>query len=163
MAAAEIRPARPAEAGAVAALLNAINSLDGGAPAVPMTAAIVVRDLLGPAPRALLLVAAAEDALQGFVTGGLVYDAERAADTVMVLDLYVVPAARRRGIGRALMAGLAAAARRQGAASLWWGVDQGDADAMLFYKAIGSASEGPFTGLILAGAALDRLAAEHCA
>ena len=52
-----IRPARPEEAEAVAALINAINSLDGGAPALPMTAAVLRRDLLGPAPRAVLPVA----------------------------------------------------------------------------------------------------------
>jgi GNAT superfamily N-acetyltransferase len=155
-----IRPARAEEAEAVAALFNAINSLDGGAPAVPMTAEILRRDLLGPHPRAVLLVAEHDGAVAGFATGGLVYDAERAADAMMLLDLYVAPVARRRGLGRALVAGLAAEARRRGAACLWWGVDDGDEEAMLFYRAIGAASEGRFTGMILAGAGFERLAAE---
>jgi GNAT superfamily N-acetyltransferase len=155
-----IRPARAEEAEAVAALFNAINTLDGGAPAVPMTAEILRRDLLGPHPRAVLLVAEHDGAVAGFATGGLVYDAERAADAMMLLDLYVAPAARRRGLGRALVAGLAAEARRRGAACLWWGVDAGDEEAMLFYQAIGAEGEGPFTGMILAGPAYGRLAAE---
>jgi GNAT superfamily N-acetyltransferase len=155
-----IRPARAEEAGAVAALINALNGMDGGAPVVPMTAAIVARDLLGPAPRALLLVAEHEGALRGFATGTLIYDAVRAADALMLLDLFVAEAARRRGLGRALMAGLAAAALRRGAASLWWGVDEGDDAALLFYRAIGARSEGRFSSEILVGPALARLAAE---
>jgi ribosomal protein S18 acetylase RimI-like enzyme len=155
-----VRAAREAEAEAVAALFNALNGMDGGAPDVPMTAAIVRRDLLGPAPRALLLVAEWRGVVAGFATAGRIYDAVRAADALMLLDLYVAPEARRHGLARALMAALAAAARQQGAACLWWGVDEGDEEAMLFYRAIGAASEGPFTGMILAGSALDDLAAE---
>lgn len=154
-----IRAAREAEAGAVAALINAINSLDGGAPMVPMTAAIVRRDLLGPAPRALLRVGEWRGAIAGFATAGRIYDATRAADALMLLDLYVAPEARRQGIGRALMAALAAEAGRCGAACLWWGVDEGDEDAMRFYRAIGAMEEERFAGMILAGEALDRLAA----
>jgi ribosomal protein S18 acetylase RimI-like enzyme len=154
------RPASPAEAEAVARLFNAINSLDGGAPAVPMTAEILRRDLLGPAPRAVLLVAEHAGTVAGFVTGSLIYDAERAADAMMLLDLYVAPEARRLGLGRTLMAGLAEEALRRDAACLWWGVDEGDDAALAFYRAIGAASEGPFTGMILAGGELRRLATE---
>lgn len=155
-----IRPARMEEAGAVAALINAINSLDGGAPEVPMTAAIVARDLLGPTPRAILLVAEHGGVVAGFATGCLVYDAVRAADAMMLLDLYVAPEARRRGLGRSLMAALAAEARARGALCLWWGVDEGDDEAMLFYRAIGARSEGRFSGEILLGPAFERLAEE---
>lgn len=159
-AAARIRPARPEEAAAVAALSNAINGLDGAQPALPMTAEVVRRDLLGPRPRAVLLVAEAGGAVAGFATAGPVYDAERAADAMMLLDLYVRPGARRRGLGRALVAGVAAEARRRGAGCVWWGVDEGDEEAMLFYRAIGAAPQERFTGHILAGAAYERLAAE---
>jgi GNAT superfamily N-acetyltransferase len=154
------RPARWEEAAEVAGLLNALNSLDGGTPPVAMTAAIVRRDLLGDAPRATLLVAEHAGAVAGFATGGPIYDAARAADAMMLLDLYVAPQARRRGLGRALMAGLAAAARQRGTACLWWGVDDGDDEAMLFYAAIGARTEEHFTGLLLAGDALSTLAAE---
>lgn len=158
-----IRPAGWAEAEAVAALVNAINSLDGHVPPVPMTAAIIRRDLLGPAPRALLLVAEHAGRIAGFVTGGLVYDAERAADAMMLLDLYVVPELRRCGLGRALVAGLAAAATHRGAACLWWGVDDGDMAAMAFYRAIGAEPAEHFTGHLLDGAAMARLAKEATA
>lgn len=156
----EIRPARPEEAAAVAALVNAINSLDGCAPPVPMTAEAVRRDLLGPEPWATLLVAAEGEEVAGFATGSPCYDSVRAAGGYFLVDLYVRPESRRRGLGRALVAGLAAVARRRGAGCLWWGVDEGDDEAMLFYRAIGAESEGPFTGQLLVGPAYERLAAE---
>ncbi|WP_270937374.1 GNAT family N-acetyltransferase [Falsiroseomonas oryzae] len=155
-----IRRADAVDAPAVARLINAINSLDGGAPELPMTAAIVARDLLGPAPKALLLLAELDGTVVGFATAGPIYDAERAADALMLLDLYVDPAYRRRGAARALMANLAAEAKQRAAGCLWWGVDEGDDEATLFYRAIGAVSEGRFSGEILAGPALDRLAAE---
>ena len=160
MSAPRIRAATDADAPAVAALINAINSLDGPPPAQPMTAEIVRRDLLGLQLGALLRVAEVDGAVAGFATAGAVYDAERLADALMLLDLYVAPAARRRGAARALMAWLAAEARRRGAGCLWWGVDEGDDEATLFYRAIGARSEGRFSGEILEGAALDRLAGE---
>ena len=155
-----VRPAGEGDASSVAALINAINTLDGNRPPVPMTPAIVRRDLLGPAPRALLRVAEWQGAVVGFATGGLIYDAERAAESMLLLDLYVAPAARRHGLGRALVAALAAEARRYGAACLWWGVDEGDDEAGLFYRALGAAAAERYTGMLLAGPALDRLAAE---
>lgn len=161
-----VRAATVAEAGAVAALINEINSLDGPPPALPMTAAVVTRDLVGPAPRAWLRVAELGGEVVGFATAGPIYDAQRHADVLMLLDLYVRPEARRRGAARALMAALAAEALARGAealargaAALWWGVDEGDDEALLFYRAIGAHSEERFSGEILAGAALAQLAA----
>ena len=159
MSAAAIRPALPGEAGAVAALFNAINSLDGRTPPVPMTGEAVRRDLLGPEPWATLLVAVAGGEVVGFVTGSPCYDSERAAGGYFLVDLYVRPDSRRRGLGRALVAGLAAVARRRGAGCLWWGVDEGDDEAMLFYRALGAGTEGPFSGMILVGPAYETLAA----
>lgn len=155
-----VRRAREDEAGAVADLFNAINSLAGHPPPVTMTAEAVRRDLLGPEPWAILLVATLDGTVAGFVTGSPCYDSERAAGGIFLIDLYVAPEARRHGLGRALVAGLAAEARRRGAGCLWWGVDDGDDEAMMFYRAIGARSEGPFTGMILVDRAFATLADE---
>lgn len=154
-----IRSATEADAPKVAALVNAINSLAGTPPRMPMTAEIVRRDLLGANAKAMLLVAEIDGAVIGFATAGAIYDAGRMADAVMLLDLYVEPAYRRRGAAHALMAALAAEATRRGAGCLWWGVDEGDDEATAFYRAIGAVSEGRFSGEILEGPALARLAA----
>lgn len=155
----EVRPARPEEAAAVAAMFNAINSMDGMPPPVAMIAAAVRRDLLVPSPRAVLLVAELDAVLIGFITGNAIYDSARAADAFLLNDLYVVPEARRRGAGRALVSHLAAVARRRSAVCLWWGVDLGDDAALRFYEAIGSEEdEAGFVGRILAGAAFEAVA-----
>jgi GNAT superfamily N-acetyltransferase len=155
-----IRPARPEDADQVAALFNAINSLDGTPPPVTMTAAHVGQHLLGPHPWSLLRVAEIDDIIAGFITASPAYDSERAAGCYIVVDLYVRPDFRRRGIARALMAALAAEGRRNGAGCLWWGVDDGDDEATAFYISLGATVEDHFEGRILVGAAFDTLAAE---
>lgn len=156
-----VRPARLEEAATVAGLFNALNSMDGPPPPVAMTAEAVRRDLLGDAPRAALLVAELDGRLVGFATGNAVYDSVRAADAFFLNDLYVLPEARRRGAGRALVARLAATARRHGARCLWWGVDLGDDEALRFYAALGAEDEGGFVGRILVGPAFEALAAQE--
>ena len=99
-----IRLAEDGDADAVAALINAINSLDGPAPALPMTADVVRRDLIGARARAKLLVAVHDGRVVGFATAGAIYDAERQADALMLLDLYVMPGSRRRGLARQVQA-----------------------------------------------------------
>jgi GNAT superfamily N-acetyltransferase len=156
-----IRAAGPDDAPAVAALVNAINSLGDRPPEMPMTASAVLRDLIGPQAKAILRVAEHEGRVAGFATAGLVYDGSRSAWALMLLDLYVAPEARRRGLARGLMASLAAEALRHDAGCLWWGVDEGDDEATLFYRAIGAVSEGWFSGEVLLGAAMRTLAGEH--
>jgi GNAT superfamily N-acetyltransferase len=155
-----IRPAREDEANEVAALFNAINSLDGAGPVVTMTGAHVRRHLLGPRPLSTLRVAESEGRLAGFITGNIVFDSTRAAGGCIVVDLFVRPECRRRGIARALMAAMAAEARRDGAVCLWWGVDDGDDEASAFYTAIGAVIEDHFHGRLLDGAAYETLADE---
>ena len=155
------RPAQPEEAGAVAALFNALNSMDGPPPPVWMTPEAVRRDLLGADPRAALFVAELDGELVGFITGNAVYDSVRAADAFFLNDLYVLPEARRRGAGRALVSRLAAVARKRGAGCLWWGVDLGDDEALRFYEALGAEDEGGFVGRILVGPAFEALAAQE--
>ena len=142
----------------MAALFNALNNMDGPPPPVEMTAEAVRRDLLGAAPRAALFVAELDGRLVGFITGNAVYDSVRAADALFLNDLYVAPEARRRGAGRALVARLAATAKRSGAGCLWWGFDLGDDDALRFYEALGAEDEGGFVGRILVGPAFEALA-----
>ncbi len=155
-----IRAAHMDDAAEVAALFNAINSLDGTPPAVTMTPAHVVEHLLGPHPWSILRIAEVEGTVAGFITASPAYDSERAAGAYIIVDLYVRPDFRRRGIARALMAAMAAQARSEGARCLWWGVDDGDDEATAFYISLGAEVEDHFHGRILTGAAYDTLAAE---
>ena len=67
-----IRAGGLADASAVAELINAINMLGDDVPDPPMTAAIVLRDLICEKPRALLRVAELKGEVVGFVTAGFI-------------------------------------------------------------------------------------------
>lgn len=72
-------------------------------------------------------------------------------------DLFVRPAARGRGYGRALLARLAAVALERGCARLEWSVLDWNAAAIGFYRALGAVPMEEWTTYRLSGEALVRL------
>jgi GNAT superfamily N-acetyltransferase len=159
MIAARIRRAGPADAEAVLPLIAAINAgIDP--PARPLPAAVIARAYLDAgAPGFMLVAEAADGTLCGFVTADHRFDTALASPGLLIGDLFVADPARRRGIGRALMAHLAAAARERGARFLSWDADVEDAEAIAFYKAIGASAQ-PVVSHDLVLDAMDALASE---
>ncbi|BBK41479.1 N-acetyltransferase [Allostella vacuolata] len=76
---------------------------------------------------------------------------------IYLMDLYVEPRARRRGVARALVTAVARAARRRGRTYLWWTSNDGNADAHAFYAGIGARIEAVRLH-VLGTAALNALA-----
>ncbi len=72
-------------------------------------------------------------------------------------DLYVRPAARGRGLGRALLCQLAAVADAEGCARLEWSVLRTNADARRFYEGLGAAAQEDFVLYRVTGDALAEL------
>ena len=68
------------------------------------------------------------------------YNTDVAAQAVWRHDLFVMPAARGRGVGYALMAAVAAGTVRLGCVSLEWGVHTANAGALEFYRRLGAAA-----------------------
>jgi len=75
-------------------------------------------------------------------------------------DLYVRPAYRRRGVGRALLVYLARLCRERGYGRFEWAVLDWNTPAVGFYRALGAEAMSEWTTHRLAGEALERLAAE---
>jgi GNAT superfamily N-acetyltransferase len=75
-------------------------------------------------------------------------------------DLFVKPEARRKGIGRAMLAYLAQLARQRGCGRLEWGVLRWNEAAIAFYKSIDAVPIEEMTVYRLSGKALDRMAEE---
>jgi GNAT superfamily N-acetyltransferase len=75
-------------------------------------------------------------------------------------DLYVEPHFRGRGVGRALLARLAALAVARDGGRLEWSVLDWNVDAIRFYASLGARGLTDWTTHRLAGDALTRLAAE---
>jgi ribosomal protein S18 acetylase RimI-like enzyme len=127
------------------------------------TARLAVADVLahgvGERPRFHVLLA--EDAGQalGYAMFYPSYDSEHAAKGLYLQDLFVVPNARRRGVGRALMAAVARACQADGGCYLFWNALKTNDAGRAFYRRIG-AREEPVVTLSLQPDALRRLAAK---
>ena len=74
-------------------------------------------------------------------------------------DLYVTPAWRRHGIGRALLAHLARTAVERGCGRMEWSVLDWNTQALDVYRAVGARQMSEWTVQRLTGAALSALAA----
>jgi GNAT superfamily N-acetyltransferase len=162
-----VRPFEAGDAEAVSALVAALNREEGYNRATPPGAADLRAAFLGTDPAGLLLVAlpgAGAAPVVGYATGHATYETEFAARGFYVGDLYVAREHRRRGVGRALLAAMAAVARARGGRFLWWTALQGNAGGHAFYRAVGGAGED-LRAFALAGAAFDRMAGAaggHC-
>jgi GNAT superfamily N-acetyltransferase len=73
-------------------------------------------------------------------------------------DLFVRPEARGRGIGKRLLAWLAATALERGCGRLEWAVLDWNEPSIGFYKGLGAVPLDEWTTFRLTGAALERLA-----
>jgi GNAT superfamily N-acetyltransferase len=155
-----IRRAVAADAAPLAALLRALNDEPGLQPEL-ITPERVQHDLIDD-PRALVFAAEEAGAVVGVATAHAAYDSGASRWGLFLNDLYVAPGARRRGIARALVAAVAAEARRGGGSFVWWNADDGDELALAFHRTLGGVL-AIVTDFLLAGDAFDRLAAEHAA
>ena len=142
-----VRPARPGDGEAVAAMARALGRADSGR-ASDFTAEGFQSDGFG-ADRAFgTLVAEAPDGLLGYAIFYPGYDTDTASRGLYLADLYVREEFRRRGVGRALVQGLAAHGQAQGARWIFWSVRRNNRRARRFYRAL--APELP--GVILCAA-----------
>lgn len=138
-----IRALGPGDAPALAALVEALNA-DQRDPTDYFNAAIARAEALAARPAFRGFIAEAEGAPAGYALYCEAYESSYAAAGYYLCDLYVVPAQRRRGLGRALVARLAARARADGRSYLWWASKPDNAAARAFYDRLGATSEPVF-------------------
>lgn len=157
---ARIRPTTPADGEAVAAMCAALGAAEGQGITCHFTPDAFRRDGFGDDPAFACLIAELDGRPMGYALYCLDYDTDRMCRSVYLSDLYVESAARRRGVGRALMAAVAAAGRRQGARLMMWNVLRSNAPARRFYATVGEEIPDQIESVI-AGDAFDRLLAQH--
>jgi GNAT superfamily N-acetyltransferase len=81
--------------------------------------------------------------------------------SLYVEDVFVEPALRGKGIGKAIFANLAARALAQGCGRMEWSVLDWNAPSIAFYRAIGARPREGWTLQQLTGDALSALAARQ--
>lgn len=77
---------------------------------------------------------------------------------IYIEDVFVEPAYRERGIGKALLAHIAKLARERGCVRVEWAVLDWNRPAVEFYRKLGAVALNEWTVFRLGGRALDRLA-----
>lgn len=154
-----IRPARPGEAGVVLSFIRALADYEKLAGEVAATEAGLDAALFGPAPRVFCDIAEWDGAPAGFALWFYNFSTFRAQHGIWLEDLYVLPEHRGRGLGKALMAGLARRCAEEGLGRLEWWVLDWNAPAIDFYRSIGARMMDEWTVCRMDGAALARLGA----
>src|ERR1044071_9930549 len=103
-----------------------------------LTAHTYLRDAFGTKPAFAGLVAEDQGKVIGYLLYHFGYDSDRGALNMHVVDLYVDRAARKQGVGKALMARAASVAREASAAEMIWSVYQTNTIAATFYEKLGA-------------------------
>ncbi len=154
-----IRAAAPADVPLVLRFVRELAAYEREPDAVVATEADFHAALFGPRPTAEAVIA--EDGAQplGFALFFHNFSTWTGKPGLYLEDLYVTPAARGRGVGKALLAHLARTAVDRGCARLEWAVLDWNEPAIAFYRSLGAVAMGKWTVNRVTGPALQALAA----
>ena len=115
------------------------------------------RELFGPDPVARVVIAWWQGAPAGYALYFFNFSTFLVRPGLYLEDLYVTPSLRGRGIGRALLAHLAAIAVARGCGRMEWSVLDWNEPSIGFYKSLGAVPMDEWTVFRLAGDALKTL------
>lgn len=161
-----IRPATPADASTIHRFIVELAIYEKEPDAVEVTPAELADQLRQARPPFEALLAEAKlsddgDAEPvGFALYFHNYSTWRGRHGLYLEDLYVTPAARGRGHGKALLAHLAAVAVKRGCARMEWSVLDWNTPAIDFYEALGASPMSEWTTFRLTDQALTALASQ---
>lgn len=155
----DIRPARREDVPAILELIGALAEYEHLTHQVVATATALEEALFGDRPAAEAALAWEEGASPvGFALWFHGFSTFQAKRTLYLEDLFVVPAARGRGVGRALLQHVARLATSRGCGRFEWAVLDWNAPAIRFYEAMGATVLPDWRICRVTGDALERLA-----
>jgi len=154
-----IRPAAPADAGLVMSFVRELAEYERLSHVVEATEFDIARDLFGPAPRIFCDIAEVAGEPVGFALWFYNYSTFKGRHGIYLEDLYVRPAARGQGAGKALLQRLARRCVDEQLGRLEWAVLDWNAPSIGFYDALGAEAMKEWIVRRLSGEALARLAA----
>ena len=156
----EIRAARPGDEPLVMDFVRELAAYERLSHAVRASAEDVREALFGEPRRAEVLLAFDAGAPVGFALFFHNYSTFLGRVGLYLEDLFVRPAARGRGYGKALLRRLATIARERGCGRMEWAVLDWNEPAIRFYQKLGAEAMDDWTVYRLTGKALTHLAEE---
>ena len=155
-----IRPVRPDEAGLVLAFIRELAEYERLAHEVEATEDDIAAALFGENRRAFADIAEWNGEPAGFALWFYNFSTFRGRHGIYLEDLFVRPALRGHGIGRALLQRLAQRCVAEGLGRLEWWVLDWNESALSFYRSLGAVPMDEWTVQRVTGEALERLAGE---
>lgn len=152
-----VRPATAADAALVLDLIRELATYEKLADQVVATEATVRETLFGARPAAESLIAEVDGVPAGFAIFFHNYSTFLARPGLYLEDLFVKPAMRRRGVGRALFTHVARLAVERKCGRFEWSVLDWNAPAIAFYRSLGALPLADWTVFRLTGDALARV------
>ena len=153
-----LRDAAPGDVAAIAGLVKELAAYEKLSHEVRATENDFRRALFGPTPRAHAMMADVDGTSVGFALYFFNFSGFAGRHGLYVEDVFVQPAHRGRGIGRAIFQALAARAVAEGCERMEWAVLDWNEPSINFYRALGAMPMNEWTVQRLAGGALLALA-----
>lgn len=153
-----IRPATPADLPLIGALITELAVYEKLADEVRFDPAVLGEHLFGPRPMAEVVIGELDGTPQGFALFFHNFSTFEGRPGIYLEDLFVRPAARGAGLGKALLAELARLAVARGCARFEWSVLDWNEPSIGFYKALGARAMDDWTVMRVDGPALTALA-----
>src|SRR3954451_2179481 len=155
-----IRPAVAADLDLVAAFIRELAAYERLAHEVDATPESLGAALFGRNPRVFADIAEENGEPAGFALWFYNFSTSRGRHGIYLEDLFVRPAYRGSGIGKALLRHLARRCRAEGLARLEWWVLDWNEPALRFYRSLGAVPMDEWTVHRVTGEALAKLAGE---
>jgi GNAT superfamily N-acetyltransferase len=159
-----LRPATPADIPQILAFVRELAAYEREPDAVHATEADLLRDGFGPTKRFDCIIAELNESgaaiPAGFALYFYNYSTWRGHAGIYLEDLYVSPEHRGKGIGKALLARVAANAVAEGCPRFEWSVLDWNTPSIDFYRQLGAVMKSDWKGMQVCGDALAALAAQ---
>ena len=155
----DIRPAVAADAALIVHFIAALAAYEKLGHEARATEADILRDLFGPEPKVFCEIAELDGRPVGFTLWFYTYSTFQGRHGIWLEDLFVDPAMRGKGIGKALLVNLARRCVAEGLGRFEWWVLDWNEPSIDFYKSQGGVMQDEWTKVRVDGEALRKLGA----
>jgi GNAT superfamily N-acetyltransferase len=155
-----VRAAMPTDVELILGFIRELAVYERAADQVVATAALIHQGLFGPDAKAKALIGELDGKPAGFAVYFYSYSTWLGRHGINLEDLYVSPASRGHGVGKALLQQLAKQAVAENCGRLEWNVLDWNQPAIDFYRSLGAEALDEWTRYRVSGAALAKLASQ---